>query len=39
MQGIEHGLVALRREHEVQGLEQRAEIEQRHIRFGGLRRL
>src|SRR6266566_200237 len=38
-EGIELGLVALRRERVVQGLEQRPEKEQRHIWFGGLRRL
>jgi hypothetical protein len=38
-EGIELGLVALRRERVVQGLEQRAEIEQRHIWFGELLRL
>src|SRR5262249_59505925 len=37
--GIELGLVALRRERAVHGLEQRPEIEQPHIWFGGLRRL
>jgi len=37
--GIELGLVALRRERVILGLEQTPEIEQRHIWFGGLRRL